>query len=417
MRPWSWEGFCVSSGSRRGSNALRIVVLGYLVRCPIGGMAWHHMQYAIGLAQLGHDVWFIEDSGDDPWSCYDPTGGMTGPDPTYGLRFASLALACVGFADRWAYHDALTDTWHGPAADTAVEACEQADLVLNLSGANVLRPWVAAAPVRALVDTDPVFTQVRHLTDSARRARALQHNAFFTFGENVHQHAAIPDDDLPWRPTRQPVVLHEWRVTPGRADGAFTTVMQWESYASFEYRGQRYGMKADSLASYTDLPSRTDQPLELALGGETAPRKELRQHGWKLRDPLQPTRDPWTYQRYIRRSKGEFSVAKHGYVAGRSGWFSERSAAYLASGRPVLVQDTGFADWLETGRGVVAFASPDEALAGLREIDDRYDRHCAAAREIAEAYFDSDKVLSRLVDSAMSQGGTSVAATRQGATK
>jgi len=396
----------VTSGSNPRSDALRIIVLGYLVRCPIGGMAWHHMQYAIGLAELGHDVWFIEDSGDDAWSCYDPTRGVTGPDPSYGLRFASSALARVGLGDRWAYHDALAGTWHGPAADTAVNACADADLVLNLSNANVLRPWLHAAPVRALIDTDPVFTQLRHLCDADRRARALQHNAFFTFGENICRDTAIPDDGLPWRPTRQPVVLDKWRATPGPSTKPFTTVMQWESYPSIEYRGQQYGMKSDSFVSYADLPSRTGQVLELALGGESAPRKALRRNGWKLRDPLRPTKDPWTYQRYIRRSKGEFSVAKHGYVVGRSGWFSERSAAYLASGRPVVVQDTGFSDWIDTGCGVVAFGSPEEAVAGLQDVDRRYALHCRAAREIAEAYFDAGKVLSALVDSAMSTRDT-----------
>ena len=189
--------------SARG-GALRIVVLGYIVRCPIGGMAWHYMQYAAGLAALGHDVWYIEDSGDDAWACYDPTRGVTGPDPTYGLRFASEALACVGLGDRWAYHDALAAEWHGPAADAAIAACADADLVINVSHANLLRPWLQHAPVRALIDTDPVFTQLRYLSDERRRDRALMHNAFFTFGENVGA-GSMPNDGIAWRPTRQPV--------------------------------------------------------------------------------------------------------------------------------------------------------------------------------------------------------------------
>jgi hypothetical protein len=394
---------------------LRIVVLGYLVRCPIGGMAWHHMQYAIGLAELGHDVWFIEDSGDEPWSCYDPTTGATGADPTYGLRFAAEALTRVGLGDRWAYHDALAGRWHGPAADRAADVCRSADLVLNLSHSNVLRPWLHDAPVRALVDTDPVFTQLRHLTDERRRTRALQHNAFFTFGESIGGGGPVPDDGIAWLPTRQPIVLGQWAVTPGPIDGAFTTVMQWDSYPPIEYGGRRYGMKRDSFAPYADLPRRTDEVLEVALGSEAAPRSALRRQGWNVRDPLRVTKDPWTYQRYIRRSKGEFSVAKQGYVLGNCGWFSERSAAYLASGRPVVVQETGFSDWMPTGRGVVAFGSPEEAIAGLREVNERYEAHCRAAREIAEAYFDARKVLPTLIEAAVRNRLSSVSP-REGVT-
>lgn len=403
----------MSSMSNGRGEALRIIVLGYLVRGPIGGLAWHHLQYAVGLAELGHDVWFIEDSGDDSWACYDPVSGMTGPDPTYGLRFAAEALTILGLGDRWAYHDALGGGWHGPAAARAVHACREADLVLNLSGANVLRPWLLDARVRVLVDTDPAFTQLQHLSDGRRREHALLHNAFFTFGENIGRGAAVPDDGLPWQPTRQPIVLEKWRPTPGPANGAFTTVMQWESYAPIDYGGRRYGMKSESFPPYADLPSRTAETLELALGSSSAPRAELRAKGWKVRDPLRLTKDPWTYQRYIRRSKGEFSIAKHGYVTGRTGWFSERSAAYLASGRPVVVQETGFSEWMDAGLGVVPFTSADEAARGLQDVSKRYETHCRAARDLCEAYFDARKVLPALIDAAMQTQQSGVAASHE----
>jgi hypothetical protein len=174
--------------------------------------------------------------------------------------------------------------------------------------------------------------------------------------------------------------------------------MQWESYPAREYRGKRYGLKAASFEPYVALPRSTGPLLELALGTPSAPRDLLRTNGWSLRDPLDVTRDPWTYQRYIQRSKGEFSVAKHGYVTARSGWFSERSAAYLASGRPVLAQETGFSDWMETSSGVAAFETPEQAVAGLHEVSRRYEFHCNAAREVAQEYFDSGKVLSRLIE-------------------
>jgi hypothetical protein len=380
----------------QADGRVRILVLGYLVRGPIGGLAWHHLQYVLGLAQLGHDVYLLEDSDDYP-SCYDPSGAVVGEDPSYGLRFAAHALERLGLKERWGYHDAHTSTWHGPLGDRLREIAASADILLNVSGMNPLRPWVEKVPVRVLIDTDPLFTQIRHLRDPAARARAAQHTAFFSFAGNIRSpRGDVPDDGLPWQPTRQPVVLDAWPVTPPPAHGPFTTVMQWESYPTHEYAGRRYGMKADSFASYLDLPQLTRAPLELAVGA--APRALLEARGWRLRDALEVTRDPWTYQDYLRQSRAELGVAKHGYVESRSGWFSERSACYLASGRPALVQETGFSDWLPTGEGLLPFRTCEEALAGIEEIEARLAFHARAARELAAAHLDARCVLRELIE-------------------
>jgi hypothetical protein len=384
--------------SRSAVDRLRIIVLGSIVRLPLGGIAWHHLQYVMGLARLGHDVYFVEDSNDYVWSCYDPTRHVTDRDPTYGLKFAADTFARVGLGDRWAYYDAHTLRWLGPCAEQIQHLCATGDLLLNLGLSNPLRPWTLQLPVRVLIDTDPVFTQIRHATDPDSQGRAVQHTAFLSFGENVGlARSGIPADGLPWQATRQPVVLDAWPVTPGPTHGKFTTVMQWDSYPAREYNGCRYGMKSDSFWPYIDLPESAGPVFELAVGSASAPRALLRSKGWEIRNPLEPTRDPWMYQRYVQQSKAEFSVAKHGYVISRSGWFSERSAAYLASGRPVLLQDTGFSDWLPTGAGVIPFSTPQEALAGVQEISRRYAFHCQAARAIAEEYFDARQVLSHLL--------------------
>lgn len=385
------------------SSRLRIVVLGYIVRGPLGGLVWHHLQYVIGLARLGHDVYFVEDSDDYP-SCYDPSKSVTDSDPTYGLQFAARTFTKVGLGDRWVYYDAHTSSWCGPCADRILDICATTDLLLNLSGMNPLRPWLTEVPARVFVDTDPVFTQIRHLTDHVARKLALQHTTFLSYGENVDlsQTTTRPTDGLPWQATRQPIILDAWPVTPGPLKGKFTTVMQWDSYPAREYDGCRYGMKSDSFGPYMDLPERVGSIFELAVGSSSTPYARLRGKGWFVRDSLGPTRDPWTYQRFIEQSKAEFSVAKHGYVVTRCGWFSERSAAYLASGRPALVQETGFSDWLETGSGVIPFNSLDEALAGIEEITRRYPLHCKAARAVAQEYFDANTVLPRLIECAMS---------------
>ena len=379
------------------SSSLRIVVLGYIVRGPMGGLVWHHLQYVMGLARLGHDVYFLEDSDDYP-SCYDPQRQTTDRNPDYGLRFTGQVFQQVGLGERWAYYDAHTACWLGPCAARAGEICQGADLLLNLSGVNPLRPWFLQVPQRVLVDTDPVFTQVRHLIDPASRETALQHTAFFSFGENIASESGrIPDDQLNWLPTRQPVVLDAWPATPGPRDGKFTTVMQWDSYQTCAYDGVEYGMKSASFGPFMELPAGTGQALELALGSDAAPRERLREAGWSLRNPLEVTRDPSSYRHYIQQSKAEFSVAKHGYVVSHSGWFSERSACYLASGRPVLVQDTGFTDWLASDGGVVAFSTPEEALAGIEVINSDYDYHCRCARELVHTYFDARQVLASLI--------------------
>lgn len=383
---------------RENDGRLRILVLGYLVRGPLGGLAWHHFQYVLGLHRMGHEVWFLEDSGDYP-ACYDPSRQLTDADPSYGLAFTQRLFQRHDLQEQWAYYDAHAGRWLGPAAGRLPALCASADLLLNISGINPLRPWVTEVPVRALIDTDPAFVQVRHLTDPDARTLADQHTHFFTFAENYGlADCTVPDDGYPWQPTRQPVVLDCWEATAGPADGRYTTVMQWDSYAKLEFQGRRFGMKAESFDPYVGLPGQVGGGLELALGSPNAPRDLLIDHGWHLRDPFEVTRDPWVYQDYLRSSKAEFSVAKHGYVATHSGWFSERSACYLASGRPALVQDTGFSRHLPTGEGLLTFTMLDEAVAGLEAINADYMRHCTAARALAEEQFNADQVLEALLE-------------------
>jgi hypothetical protein len=384
------------------TERLRITVCGYIVRGPLGGLAWHHLQYVLGLSMLGHDVVFVEDSDDFP-GCYNPSTHSVGTDPAYGIDFLAGAMDRLGLGDRWGYFDGHTDQWLGPLGDAGLGRAAASDVLLDLSAVNPPRSWWADVPVRVHVDTDPAFTQLRHLADPALRAAAEQaHTAFLTFGENVGAGATIPDDGLPWRPTRQPVVLDAWPVVPADRAGAWTTVMQWDSYAERSHGDVVYGMKSRSFDPYVDLPSRLpEQTLALAVGNVTAPRDRLSAAGWQVLDPLVVTRDPWTHQDFVQRSKGEFGVAKQGYVVSNSGWFSERTAGYLASGRPAVVQDSGFASWLPTGEGIFAFSTPDEAVAAIQTVDESYERHCVAAREVAAAYFDHRAVLNRLLDDAV----------------
>lgn len=384
------------------AGRLKIAVLGYIIRGPIGGMAWHHLQYVLGLQQLGHDVLFIEDSDDYP-SCYNPSTHEMDTDPSYGLMFAARAFARLNLTEEWAYHCAHKNQWHGSATSRVMDFCKDADLLLNLSGINPLRPWLEDIPLRVFIDTDPAFTQVRHVLNPQVRKRAAQHNAFFSFAESIEtgEHS-IPDDGFRWRATRQPIVLDAWPLSDGPEAGAFTTVMQWDSYAAVELNGRRFGMKSDSFNLVRELPSRVSVPLEIALGGHSAPRSDLEAFGWRLVDPLAVTRDPWTYQDYLRQSRGEFSVAKHGYVVSRSGWFSERTACYLATGRPAIVQDSGFSRHIPCGAGLWAFDDLTSAADAIESVQSSYRSQCRTARDLAAEYFESRKVLSSLLERAFS---------------
>jgi hypothetical protein len=384
---------------------LRIIVLGSLIREPTGGNAWANLSYVHGLAMLGHDVYYIEDSDDYP-TCYDPKNSVATTDPTYGLLFAANVLAQLGLADRWAYYDAHNGEWKGARARDARTFCKSADLVLSYSGmwGNPLREWLQTVPRRAVIDGDPGFTQVRNLVDPAFRQRCDAYTAFFTIGANIGKPSCtIPSDGFPWETTRPPVLLAAWPYLPGPSSGHYTTVMQWETFPrALQYNDLRLATKSESFGPFVELPCQLGPIFEIAVRSRwTSPHSMLRQAGWGIADIDGISRDPWAYQAFIQRSKAEFGIAKAGYVETRSGWFSERSAAYLASGRPVLHQDTGFPDWLPCGAGVFAFRSPEEVIDAISRIDADYDAHCRAARDLAVEYFSAERVLPPLIEAAM----------------
>ena len=377
---------------------MRILVLGYIVRGPMGGMSWHHLQYFLGLHQMGHDVYFLEDSSDTEYACYDPERNITDADPTYGLNYASKTFKKINLDNRWAYYDYHTTSWKGPLANNVHSIISSADILLNLSCSNPIRSWFSKVPKRVLVDTDPVFTQIRNLTDPLRYQLCSQHNVFFTFGENYGKECCkIPIDGFPWQPTRQPVVLNAWPVTGGNINGNCTTVMKWDSYAGRTFKGKYYGMKSDSFTPFMDLPSKTQEKLELSISDSEAAVEKLSNNGWILSNPVEVSNDPWAYRKYIQFSKAEFGLAKEAYVVTNSGWFRERSAAYLASGKPVVVQDTGFSSFLPTGIGLFVFSSPEEAVAVFAEVNRAYEYHCKQARALIEEHFESGKVLNSLL--------------------
>jgi hypothetical protein len=411
--------------SRRGLDSkLRVVVTGLIAQHHrLAGVSWDYLQYPVGLARAGHDVYYFEDSGEWP---YNTDGGPTGDDWTArdcapNVKHLADVLARFGLAEKWAYHFPLTSAWYGLSDASRREVLSSADLLINISGTLHHPENYRRIPRLAYIDSDPVFTQVKlalGMDEFCRRVAA--HDVHFTFGERFS--SAVPESGYRWRPTRQPILLTEWSTgRPHR--GSFTTVMSWTSYKPLEYGGQKYGQKDLELARFLKLPAAVKPAiLEIALSsthhvdwelvnamgfaGSTStkqmtPGELLAAAGWEVVNPDDVCPDLDTYRNYVETSKGEWSVAKNGYVKGRAGWFSCRSACYLAAGRPVIVQNTGFPAVIPAGEGLLAFDKAEEAAAAIQEVERNYARHARAAREIAEEYFDSQKVLARLINDAM----------------
>jgi hypothetical protein len=384
------------------TSSLRIIVTGMIAQYPLGGMTWHYLQYLLGLARLGHDVYYLEDTGAAP---YRPVERVKTQDCASNVAYLAGVMSRFGLGDKWAYCLFMGQQWFGLPDAERRAALRSADLLLNVSGA-LARPQVYRQVRRlAYVDTDPVFTQVKLAGGEATdRARVDAHDVHFSFGE--HLSGAVPDTGHRWRPTRQPIALAEWHPQTPRRE-VLTTVMNWAAKPEpLVYGGQTYGQKDLEFPRFLDLPARVAPTvLEVALNagkGHRAPYSLLASKGWRVVDPEAVCLDLDSYRRYIESSRAEWSVAKHGYVQGQAGWFSERSACYLAAGRPVVVQDTGFSAVLPVGEGLVPFTTLEEAVAAIREVEGNYARHAKAARAIAEEWFDSDKVLKRLLEEALS---------------
>jgi hypothetical protein len=383
---------------------LRIIVTGLIAQYPLGGVTWDYFQYVLGLARLGHDVYYFEDTGQWP---YHPVEGGVGQGCALNVEYLADVMLRFGLADRWAYQFPWQSQWFGLPDSKRREVIRSADLLINVS-CSLARPEEYREVRRlAYIDSDPVFTHVKLARGQADFRKLIDaHDVHFSFGERLSP--SVPATGHDWRPTRQPIVLSEWHpATPWR--DVFTTVMHWTSYNTVVYRGQTYGQKDVEFERFLDLPGLVAPAgFELALGtGKTrrAPLHLLARKGWRVVDPAEACPDFGSYRRYVESSKAEWSVAKSGYVVGQPGWFSCRSACYLAAGRPVVVQDTGFGAVLPVGEGLVPFRTLDEAAAAVREVETNYARHSKAARAIAEECFDSRGVLSRLIEEALGSDG------------
>lgn len=379
-----------------------IVVLGLISTMPVGGVIWQTLHYLVGLQRLGFEVYYVEDHGMAPSMFTDQTD-VDGTNRA--AAFIARTMERIDFGGRWSQHSWHNEDRYFGISESAIgQMFERAAAVINLHGGTLSRPIHRAGGAYIYIETDPVTPEIElHQNLASTREFLDLHTAHFTFAENLGApDCKVPTPPAPYqfRPTRQPVVLDFWEQPSDVPAESFTTVANWrqpERPVTFE--GEVYHWsKHHEFLKFIDLPNHTPQPFELALSSyETRDQEMLESHGWKVRRALDFSSDPDAYRKYIQRSRGEWTVAKDQNVRLRSGWFSDRAATYLAAGRPVVTQETGFSNVLPTGEGLFAFSSLEEILSALDLLNANYAVHAKRAAEIAREYFRAETVLEKLL--------------------
>ena len=367
-----------------------------------GGAVWTRLSWILGFRQLGFPVVFLEQL--DQAGCVDASGAPAHFEQSASLAYFRQIVEHFDLAGSAALiYDGGAEVWGMPYAEL-LDLAESADLLVNITGHLTHAPLLRRLRRKAYVDLDPGYTQFWHAAGNPGPHLA-GHDVYITVGENIGlPTCSIPTDDIPWRPIRQPVVLEHWPVSTEGNPGRFTTVASWRGpYGRVEHEGRTFGLKAHEVRKFVEIPGHAAQTFEIALDIHPADAKDLdllHRHGWQVVDPRVVAPDPMAFRRYVQTSGAEFSVAQGIYVETGSGWFSDRTVRYLASGKPALVQDTGFSRNYPVGEGLLAFRTLAEAVTGAERIAQDYERHCRAARSLAETYFDSAIVLGRLLDEA-----------------
>lgn len=394
------------------AEKLKIIVCGMVGAHPLGGVAWDYFHYLLGLSELGHDVYYHEDT----W-CWvnSPVLGYPTDDPNYSVEFMRdfFAQYAPHLQDRWHYVH-LHDKHFGMSAEKFDEVARTADVFLNVSGASMFPDNLNPRCIKVFMDTDPGYNQIVMATRPSwsenvdrwiEQVRA--HDRHLTYAENIYADDCIlPRLDIDWRPTRCVVMLSPWKELRNREPQphlglppAFTTVMSWSYFKGpLIYNGVQYGVKGPEFQKFMSLPKRSPVPLSVAVAGHTQPAEEMNANGWRRIEAAPASLTPAKYIDFIANSLGEWSIAKNCYVATKSGWFSCRTACYLAAGRPAVVQDTAWSKYVPSGYGLIAFSTMDEAVAGLTLVASDAAKHRSAAYEIAREYVAPDRVLPPMLD-------------------
>ena len=388
------------------TKKLKLVILGMMGRCPFGGQTWLYLNWLRAFSRLGHEVWYIED--DSTWP-YDPEQSTVTNDGRYAAKHLARSMECIGLAGQWAYRiRGVAGACWGLSDSQLNELYRDCDVLLNIVGSTDLYEEHLKAPMRIYVETDPVTAELRLANgDEHTRQAFANHHLIFTYGENYGAaDCGVPLNGMRYFKTRQPIDLDLWPMAFDPACRYFTTIGNYRQGGSdVTYQGEVYRWsKHHEWEKFVDLPRRVKgkQEFELAVNVDRPEdRRLLESHDWRIVSPLEMSLDIFgQYPDYFRKSRGQFTVAKDQNVRLRSGWFSERDICYLACGKPVVSQETGFSNVIPTGEGLFAFETMDEAVAAIESINGDYERHCRAARQLAEDCFEASKIGSKLLSDA-----------------
>jgi hypothetical protein len=386
-------------------NRKKIVVLGFMANCPIAGVVWQHIHFIVGLQRLGHEVYYVEDLSRIP---YDPVQQTLTEDYSYAAGVLAQLAAEYGFEGRWAYcprYKSLEET-AGLSRAFLRDLYRDADAMLNVCGSHELNDDLLLSERLIYVETDPAVEQIKVDDGNAPTIEFLtRHCARFTYGENVGRpEFPVPLHGLSWLPTRQPVVTDFWRADAPAKDARFTSIANLATGGKKDivWRGEHYlWSKLPEFERCRPAPERSGEEFELATTfKDAALREQFVKSGWRIVSPDAISVDHRQYVEYVRASKGEFTVAKDQYVRLNTGWFSDRSACYLAAGRPVITQQTGFTRLYGGKLGLLPFSNLEEIVEAVREINSDYPAHCRAASEIAREFFEAETVLRSLLERA-----------------
>lgn len=376
-----------------------ITIAGSFAQKPLqGGHSWVLLQYILGFKQLGWNVLFIDRL--TPQMCFDAQGVACLPEQSVNWQVFRNVMHHFGLQDQFTLLTADGEEYMGVQHRQVIHHVRNSAFLLNIMGFLDDEDLLGEVSHRVFLDIDPGFGQMWASLGLADLFR--DHHDHVTIGEHIGEAGCgVPTCGLSWITTPQPIVLSEWPAAFSGNCDSMTSIMSWRgAYGPVEFQGHTYGLRAHEFRRFLQLPVLTGQRFQLALNIHPDDAKDLgrlERHHWEIVDPIELAGSPWAYRTFIQESAAEFMIAKNMYVDTRSGWFSDRSICYLASGKPVVAQDTGLESLYPTGEGLLLFNTPEEAVDAVKELQADYPRHARAARTIAEDYFESGKVLGALL--------------------
>ena len=374
----------------------RIILAGYMFRYPLGGMLSNTLQYLIGLVKQGHDVFFVEKSEYEN-TCYDPGQNRTSNDCAYGIRHVSALLSRFDLADKWCFRD-FGGNYFGLGKAQVFTLFKTADLFIDYGAHGSWNEEAQETPLKVLIDGEPGTTQMKMCLKMEQGLPLPDYDFHYTVGQNIgEKNCTVPEAGKTWQKIFHPVDTDQFTHIPINPRGAYSTVMNWKSRENLQFHGRVFGHKDMEFDKFLALPDKTSASFDIAVAGSNMPETELMANHWTIRDAHRITLTYDTFIDFIVESKGEFSVCKNTFAITNSGWFSDRSAVYLACGKPVVVQDTGFETHLPVGHGLFAVRTVEEAAEAIKEIDGDYTHHSTCAREIACEYLDAQKVIGKFI--------------------